>query len=195
MGSLFLAERSFRLADIPLAERCVSTVKKCASFEARSAAYRLLFGDLNRDDLFLIFSPAQLERPVSSWALEQISALTKSWLSEWRGALKALEAEWEWLHHFLTEPMVRIDHTASERRRVLLKLTNALYRLLTRILAARRRTRTFDALIVHILSRLHRATPPEKKLLATSSSSATNPFWRQTCVLSPGMSGLRLAPI
>jgi hypothetical protein len=92
------------------------------------------------------------------------------------------------------EPSQRGSIAFGRRRAPLMRLTNALYRLLIRILAAQPRSRSLDALIVYRLSRLHTATPPEKKLLTTSSSSATNQFWRKAGPLSPGVSALRLAP-
>jgi hypothetical protein len=93
-----------------------------------------------------------------------------------------------------TRKFVWNEPIALEATHSLLKLANELYRVLLKILAARPRTSTHDSLITHWLSRLHMASPPEKRL-PTTTSSATNPSWRQTCVLSPGMSGLRLPPI
>jgi hypothetical protein len=47
---------------------------------------------------------------------------------------------------------------------------------------------------MHFLSRLHIAAPPEKELRATTSS-ALNQTWREaSCLLTPSVSGRRLAP-
>jgi hypothetical protein len=92
------------------------------------------------------------------------------------------------------DDVIGSDLIPAARRRVLKWIATQRYRVLVRILAARSFTSIHDALIVHRLSRLHSATPPEGKLLMTLSLSATNSFWREACLLSPGMSSLRLAP-
>jgi hypothetical protein len=110
------------------------------------------------------------------------------------GELEALETEWRWFHRALTGPVVWNDGIASDSRRVLKRIANQLYRVLVRILAARPRSSAHDAVIVHCLSRLHVAAPPEK-LLTTSSWPATNPSRREACAMTLSVSSLRLAPI
>jgi hypothetical protein len=243
MGSLFLAERSFRLAETSLAEGCVSVVKRCDSFEASAAevksrkehasnptswsvvvevidwALRLPSSERTRRAFHTGYVPNLV--PNFDWDVERLAAyadqfepwlspgsrsfetslatermlsIAKALLGDWKGALQAVETEWRWLHRFLAEPVVTVDPTASDPRQALLGFANGFYRVLLRVLSARRRTRTVDALIMHRLSRLHSATPPEGKLLTTSSLSATSQFRRKVCQLSPGVSGLRLAP-
>jgi hypothetical protein len=89
--------------------------------------------------------------------------------------------------------LVRSASLALKRRKNQRKIDDALYRTRLKAAGAQRLRRVRHELIMHLLSRLHSATPPEKEL-RTTKSSAMNSSRKEPCRLTWSVSGPRLAP-